>query len=347
METSWREEYSALTDYVREHTEIRVTPQSLRIPKALREEFYARIDTAVNKLADAFAGRRMEEAKETAARIEAVRRRIYAESSLKRYRLPASIENLIAAPAQAVSRPLFELLMDSLQNGRNMEETEDRAGQLLTPFLKDLLRCAYEAWAYLTIIEAWQPVRFYGIVTTDFSRLTVSEADEVIMGYQFSSPDKRLPETVFETADGQTVAVKSETGLELDYYGEKVSREKGYSSGGNTVNEMSHRVLLAYRFPSPHEVQLIADAERNFVRPTNLTCSFLLPSEMENEYLFSSFVRHIRTVRSLKPVQLLSFDQNGAFPESLISDSRIPAWERTVVAYDSEQLKQIAAKLFL
>ena len=165
------------------------------------------------------------------------------------------------------------------------------------------------------------------------------------MGYQFSSPDKRLPETVFETADGTTIAVKTETGLELDYYGEKVSREKGYSSGGNTVNEMSHRVLLAYRFPGPQAVSLIADAERTFVRPTDLTCTFLLPSEMENEYLFSSFVRHIRTVRSLKPVQLLTFDQSGAFPEGLIGDSQIPRWERTAVGYDSEQLKQIASKI--
>ncbi len=346
METSWREEFNGLTAYVREHGDIRITPQSLRIPKHLRESFYARVDASVDALASALADSRLREARETAERIEEVRRRIYAASNLRRYRLPTSVENLIANPEQAVSGPLFEQVMDALQKGLSFEETEDRAAQLLVPFLKDLQRCAYEAWVYLSLIEAWHPVRFYGIVTRDFRELTVSETDEVIMGYQFSSPDKRLPETVFETADGQTVAVKHETGLELDYYGEKVTREKGYSSGGNTVNEMSHRVLLAYRFPNPGALGLTADAERNFVRPTDLTVSILLPSEMENEYLFSSFVRHIRTVRSLRPVQLVTFDGSGAFPRELAAAPQIPRWERTAVGYDSEQLCQIAGKLF-
>ena len=345
MKTSWQEEYAALTEYVRQMPEIRMTPQSLRIPKAEREAFYARVDTVIQKLAEALAGRRMTELNDLASQIEAVRQKIYANSNLKRYRLPVSLENLIAEPKEAISRPLFDLVLDTLQNGRNPETMEDRAGQLIAPFLKDLQRCAYEIWAYLSVIEAWKPVRFYGIVTTDFRKLIVTSADEVTVGYQRDSQDKRLPEAVFETVDGRTIAVKMETGLELDYYGEKVSRDKGYSSGGNTVNEVAHRVLLAYQFPNPQEVGLLADAEENYVRPTGLTCTFLLPSEMENEYLFSSFVRHMRIVRSLKPVQLLSFDDTGMFPAEWAADPRVPKWERTTVRNDSEQLKQIASKL--
>ena len=337
----------ALTAFVRENPEIRITPQSMRIPKPMRETFYALIGEVTKRLAADIAGERLKEAEVLAEHIEAVRNQIYAGSNLKYYRLPASVENLIADPKQAAAKPLFELIMDSLQHGFSPEETADRAEQLLYPFLKDLQRGAYETWAYLSVIASWQPSRFYGIVTTDFSRLIVTETDEVTMGHQPSSPDKRLPETVFETAGGRTVAVKCEVGLELDYYGEKVSREKGYSSGGNTVDELAHRVLLAYLFPNPQETGLIADAEKNFVRPTNLTCSFLMPSEMESEYLFSSFVRHIRMVRSLHPVQVLSFDLNGSFPTALADDPNVPKWERTAVGYDPEKLKQIATKLFI
>ena len=344
-ESAWREASAGLTEYVRQNPEIRITPQSMRIPKPLREAFYGHIDAVTKALAANLAGVRLEEIRRLAQRIEEVRQQLYAGSSLKRYRLPASVENLITDPERAVSAPLFELVMDSLQHHLEPEETEDRAEQLLRPFLKDLQRGAYEAWAYLNIVAAWKPVRFYGIVTSDFSRLTAAETDEVIMGHQMSSPDKRLPETVFETADGRTLAVKCEVGLELDYYGEKVSREKGYSSGGDTTDELSHRVLLVYRFPSPQEVALTADAEKAFVRPTELTCSFLLPSEMENEYLFSSFVRHIRTVRSLRPVQVLSFDDSGAFPSAYAEDPRVPKWERVTVGYDTEQLRKIASKL--
>ncbi len=344
MNTSWLEEYSALTEYVSQKPDIKISPNSLRIPKAERETFYARIDDVIQKLSAELAGGHLVELKTLIDRIQIVRQQIYTGSNLKLYKLPTSLENLIADSEQEISRPLFELVLDTLQNKRSPEDMEDRAAQLIFPFLKDLQRSAYEIWAYLSIIEAWKPVRFYGIVT-DFKTLVVSDTDEVIVGNQPSSPDKRLPEALFETADGQTIAVKMETGLELDYYGEKVSREKGYSSGGNTVNELAHRVLLVYRFPSPQEVGFIADAAENYVRPTNLTCTFLLPSEMENEYLFSSFVRHIRMVRSLRPVQLLSFDANGHFPAEWANDPRVPKWERTITAYDLEQLKQVASRL--
>ena len=342
---SWSEVFAALKAFASSHDDIRVTPQSLRIPKLYRDEFYALVDKAALSLAGELAGERLAEITSLAEKLAEVRGRICSGSNLRAYRLPASLENLIVSPEKAVSQPLFSLMLDALQNSLSPAEVQDRAAQLILPAINDLQRCAYEAWAYLGILEAWQPVRFYGIVTTDFSKLTVTETDEVTMGYQYTSPDKRLPETVFVTADGRTIAVKTEVGLELDYYGEKVSRDKGYSSGGNTVDELAHRVLLAYRFPSPQELGIIADAERNFVRPTDLMCSFVLPREMENKYLFSSFVRHLRMVRSLRPVQILSFDKRGSFPDGAEQDPLVPKWERTAVGYDEGMLREIASKL--
>ena len=342
---SWSEAFAALKTFTASHDDIRVKPQSLRIPKTYREEFYALTDNAALALSGDLAGERLAEIASLAEMLAEVRGRICSCSNLRAYRLPASLENLIVSPEKAVSQPLFSLMLDALQNSLSREEVQDRAAQLISPAINDLQRCAYEAWAYLGILEAWKPVRFYGIVTADFAKLTVTETDEVTMGYQYTSPDKRLPETVFETADGKTIAVKTEVGLELDYYGEKVSRDRGYSSGGNTVDELAHRVLLAYRFPSPQELGLIADAEKNFVRPADLMCSFLLPREMENEYLFSSFVRHLRMVRSLRPGQILRFDQRGSFPDGADHAPLIPKWERTAVGYDEGLLREIASKL--
>lgn len=342
----WREAYASLTAYARGSETIRLSPTSLRIPKAERERFYALVDGTVSELVSGLAGERLGETVTLAGEIDALRQRIYTAGNLRAWRLPASIENLIRSPERAASGPLFDLVLDALQNGRSCEELEDRAGQILLPYLRDLQRCTYETWAYLSIVEAWHPVRFYGAVTADFRTLTVTETDEVTMGYQQSSPDRRMPEAVFETAARQTLAIKTETGLELDYYGEKVSREKGYSSGGNTVDELAHRVLLVYRFPDPQSVGFLADAEKGFVRPTDLTCTFLLPGEMGNEYLYSSVLRHLSTVRSLRPVQVLTFDQNGDFPSVAGPGLTLPRWERTVVGYSRDRLNTIADKLF-
>ena len=343
----WREEYEALQAFVQAHETIRVTPTSLRIPKELREEFYARIDCIEISLAEQILGERLKSTEALAQKLAAVRNDIVENSNLRAYRLPATLENLIRQPAQAAARPILGLVLDALQTGLAPAELEDRASQLLFPFLQDMSRAAYETWAYLTILRAWKPKTFYGIVTQDTIRLTFSETDQVILGYQVTHPERRLPDQIFETQDGRVLAVKLEVGLELDYYGEKVSREKGYSANGNTADEIAHRVLLAYEFPSVQSVDALADGGKSFVRPVGLMCTFLLPREMENEYLASTFAQHLRSVRSLRPVQLLTFDETGAFPTALAEDRTIPKFERTAVAYDSQKLENIASKLYL
>lgn len=342
---AWIKEYSVLREFIAANEGIKITPTSMRIPRELRAEFYARIDSVELSLAEELAGERLEEAKILAEKLGQLRDRIVENSNLRAYRLPATVENLIRNPYAAAARPILSVVMDALQTGFEPDEIENRSAQLIFPFIKDVSRSAYELWCYLTILDSWQPKTFYGIATFDAVNFVISETDEVIVGSQVSHVERRLPETVVVTADGRTIALKTEVGMELYYYGRKHTKESGYSSNGNTVDEVAHRALLAYEFPAVDKVDVLADAAKHFVRPASLLCTFLMPYEMENNYQVSSFVERLRTVRSLKPVQVLTFDENGSFPDGMTEDEKVPKLERTVVGYDSQKLQEIAAKI--
>lgn len=342
---AWIKEYEALRGYIASNEAIKITSTSMRIPRELREEFYSRIDRVELSLAKELAGARLEEARELAEKLGTVRDRIVENSNLRAYRLPATVENLIKNPYAAAARPILSVVMDALQTGLEPEEIESRSAQLIFPFIKDVSRSAYELWCYLGIIDSWQPRTFYGIATADAVNFVITETDEAVVGSQFSHVERRLPETVVVTADGRTLALKTEVGMELYYYGRKHTKNSGYSSNGNTVDEVAHRALLAYEFQSPDKVDVLADAAKHFVRPASLICTFLMPYEMENNYQVSSFVERLRTVRSLRPVQVLTLDEAGQFPEGMTEDEKVPKLERTVVGYDSQKLHEIAAKI--
>lgn len=341
----WVQEYEALKAFIASHEDIRITASSMRIPKALREEFYAGIDRVDLALAKELAAGELEEARILADNLRSVRDRIVENSNLRAYRLPATIENLIDNPYSAAARPILPIIMDALQNALSDDEIMSRSAQQIFPFLTDIKRSSYELWCYLSILEHWQPRTFYGLATNDAVNFVLAETDEVILGSQHSHPERRLAETVVRTEDGRILALKTEVGMELYYYGRKHTKDSGYSSNGNTVDEVAHRAMLVYEFPSLEQVDVLADAARHFVRPANLLCTFLMPHEMENTYQVSSFVQRLQTVRSLRPVQVLTLDDEGEFPQGMVDDPKVPKLERIIVGLDSQKLHEIAAKL--
>lgn len=344
-EQNWREGFVKFREFLAGHPEIRITKTSLTIPKERREEFYARLEEISRSLAGSLLGDRAVEGAEMAARCRAVREELVTRTGLEEFRLPSALENLIASPFSAFARPIFGLMMDGIQQGLSEEEIEERAARALPPFADDLLRNAYEAWAYYGIIAALKPIRFYGIQSPDTVQVNVVETGAVQVGYQVTSPERRLPEAVLETADGRFFAMKSESAGEIAFYGTKIQRKQDFSSGGNTTDVLTHRVLLLYCLEKRQDAGLLANREKLYIRPADLICEYLLPGEMSGIYPASCFAERMRTIRSRRPVQVLTLDDRGEFPEEIRKDPKLPKWERVVVGYDREKLAEIAGKL--
>lgn len=341
----WAEGYSKLRTFVSERADIRMTEKSLSIPRIHREEFYRRIDEIGVSLAREVLGKQTEEAVRLASMCEQVRSDLVRQSNLKAFRLSASLENLIADPQTALAKPILGLILDGLQQRLCKEELESRAAQAMVPYARDLMRNAYEAWCYYGIVKMLKPVRFYGIYSADTVEVVPVETDEIRVGWQVTSSERRMPEAVFETEDGRTFAMKSEVGMEVSYYGMRITKKQDFSSGGNTMDQIAHRSLLLYQLEDKDSVGLLADRGKLYIRPTDLTCEVLLPDEMEKPYLASQFVQRINMVRSKRPVQVLTLDERGEFPAGMLNDPGVAPIERHVIGYESGRLEKIAELL--
>lgn len=338
---NWIEAYEELQDYVDTHSELVVTAQSLTIPQNLRNEFYDLVLRVQLALAAKISGNRAEGVLEAARQCALVRDGLTQMSGLKEFRLASILENLITDPEATLAKPAFGIVLDGLQQGLAPETIEAQAANVLIPFCEALFRNAYEAWAYYGIVAGLEPIKFYGVYSPDTVQVYAVPTDTITVGAQINSPERRMPEAVFETQDGRVFAMKSEVAGELDFYGVKITRRRDFSSGGNTTDYIAHRVLLLYEIDSVENVPLIADRDNLTLLPSDLMCEFLLPGEMEQPSFVSIFAKRINTVRSRRPVQVLTFDEKGKFPDGLQEDNTIPAIERRIIGLDKSKLQEI------
>lgn len=173
------------------------------------------------------------------------------------------------------------------------------------------------------MVARLRPRTFYAVFSPDLKSVKAVRSDRIEVATQTSSPTLRLPEAVFETADGRVFAMKSEAAHELDFYGFKNKRRRDNSAGGATANLLTHRVLLLWRLPSVDDVDFVADRDRMRLMPTDLSCEVLAPDEMSVPAYVSAFVERINAVRSRRPVQVIATDARGDFPLGMLDDPTV------------------------
>lgn len=343
--THWKEALAELETFTAEHLDIVATTQSLVVPESLRATFYHLVAQAQNMLCAEVLGTSAEETIIAARRCARVKRRLVEMSDLIDFRLASALETLISDPQAALAKPLFGMVLDVVQGRSSVNQLLSDAQLVLPEHSKTLFRNAYEAWAYYGVVAALQPVRFFEVYSPDTVKTQAVSTGRVIVGSQITSPERRIPEAVFEAADGRFFAMKSEVARELDYYGSKITRRRDYSSGGNTADQIAHRVLLLYQIPNAEHVPIIADRDKQMVLACDLMCEVLSAQEIEQPSYVSQFVNRIATVRSQHPVQVLCFDDSGTFDPEMLEDERIPDIDRRTLGFSEEVLVDIAGLL--
>lgn len=342
---TWIEAFDALEEYVSEHLDIQVTSQSLAIPEPLRAVFYQKLSRTQALLGREVLGDSSAALFEVASLCGSVKRHLVETSDLVDFRLASAVEALVADPHEALVKPLFGLILDVLQKRSTRENLPAIARPALLEHSRQLFRNAYEAWAYYGIVAALRPTRFYEVFSPDTLKAYAISSGHITVGSQITSPERRIPEAVFETADGQLFAMKSEVARELDFYGTKITRRRDFSAGGNTIDLIAHRVLLLYRIPDINSIPIIADRDTQLILRSDLMCEVLYPQEMEQPSYVSRFVDRINTMRSKLPVQVICFDDTGRFPEGMLEDERVQAIEQRIVGFSEESLRDIAGLL--
>jgi len=344
-EHDWRSGFERLKAYVESNKDIVMTRQSLTIPETKREPLFRMVEETQKALALCWLGDEFRQGKELAGMCAQMKGRLTKGTNLKEFRLASALENFIRDPEMTMAKPAFGIVLDGLQQDLSREEIESRCARQIIPFCRDLFRNGYEAWLYYGIVACLRPIHFYSVYSPDTVELQAVDTESITVGDQITSPERRIPEAVFVTEDNRIFAMKSEAARELDYYGVKIVRRRDFSAGGNTVDQIAHRVLLLYRIESLEKVPLLADRDRLYLLPSDLMCEFLMPEEMEQPYQVSLFVDRIGTVRSRRPVQVLTWDEKGQFPDKMTEDTTAAPIERRIIRQDERKLKEIAALL--
>lgn len=341
----WRESVDALKAFIAAHSDIRCTEQSLSVPEALRDKFYELVFQAQVGLTTDCVGDRFDDLKEIAQKCAEVRESLLSMSGLEEFRLTSTLENFLADPVATLAKPSFDIVLDAIQTDASSEEIEKKAQEKLPVFCNMIFRNAYESWAYYGIIAALKPKKFYAMLSPNTIDVHAVESPSITIGSQITSPERRIPEAVFETEEGSIFAMKSEVARELDFYGTKITRRRDFSAGGNTVDQNGHRVLLLYKLEALDKIGLIADRDEQYIRASDLMCEVLQAEEMAQVSYAVSFFDRIDAVRSKRPVQVLVMDDSAQFPNDILTKGPLPSFERRVVGKDEEELTKIALLL--
>lgn len=339
---SWSDAYRRLQDYAAAHEGIRVAPKSLAVPPEARPRFYELVERVQLGLTEEVLGSEAGRVCEAARRCSAMRERVLNMSGLSAFHLAPTLESLMADAETTLAKPTFSLVLDAVGRGSSPEELEGAARVALPPFCSSLFRNAYEAWAYLGVVAALEPKRFYAAVSSDTEEVHAVRTDEVWAASQITSPERRMPEAVFETSDGRVYAMKNEAARELDYYGVRIERRRDSSAGGNTAGLLGHRVLLLYRLASVDDVAVTVDRQKRVQTPIDLMCEVLEPCDMSYPAYVSAFVERINAARSRRPVQVITFDESGTFAPGLLDDETVAPVRRVTVGFDEGKLADIA-----
>ena len=228
---SWRDDYRKLREFAAATEGIRLAPRSLTVPSEARGEFFGLVEQVQLVLARDVLGDEAKRVREAASRCADVRKRMLASSGLGAFHLAPTLESLLADADKTLAKPAFALVLDAVQSGLDEGALEEAAKSALPPFAASMFRNAYEAWAYFGVVEALGPAKFYAVSSPDTEEVHAVPAEEVWASSQATSPERRIPEAVFETKDGRVFAMKNEAARELDYYGVKIERRRDSSAG--------------------------------------------------------------------------------------------------------------------
>lgn len=345
MAVSWGATVAALRQWAAETEGVSVSRDALSVTRPVHGAFYARVDEAAELLAATVLGERLDQAKRLAAELSAVRGDVERASGLRRFGLPARLESFAADPVAALAEPLSPIVLDAVSGRRALCEVDGAAREEGRRSAEVLLRSAYEAWAYLGVVAALGPVRFWAVASEDGRGLRPLPTEEVRMGWQVPSRELRHPEAVFQTADGRTFAMKCEAAREIDYYSALTPPARDTSAGGSTENLVGHRVLLLYRLDGPEAVRPLVDRKARTQVPVDVACTVLASREMATPGFLGAFIGRARILRMRGPVQVLAFDEGAAFPAAMAADADAPAVQVSAVGLDRAALARVAGRV--
>lgn len=259
-----------LLNFIAENDRVRIRRDLVSVPSDLRPAFYSKLDALLEELVDKQCRDLLPEAQALGSRYQETASSLITKSNLQQIDLPHTLAAYLDNPKKAIATSMYPLVFDFLQGHLDRDGLVHTAHKSMQQHAETLFRCGYEFWVFFCMLNLLRPQGFFSV---DFGAdLEPVIQDSIVFepGRQSPFPERRIPDTVVATGEGEYYALKFESVSEIAYYDVPITRRRDNTLGGHSQQIIGQRAMLVYRIASAEDIPTIANRDERAVSPPDI-----------------------------------------------------------------------------
>jgi hypothetical protein len=258
---NWKQEYSALKDYIVNHAEMVINQTEISIPQNLRDEFYRRFDDLRRFVVDTHSSSLTVDVNLLSENYRKIEQEVVELLKLDEIAMPMDLLAFVRSPKDGLMRILYNRTFDLLQGKISIEAYEEQSGVELQSVAAELFRLGYEQWAGLVMIKLLEPDEAFFVDLDEDYKPCLAGLKTIAFGRQAHHPTLRIPEFVLHSRKlNKYVAVKMVLAREIETYVaafKPAVRPK--KKTGDTSFALDSRAMLLSFMSTKEDIPIIAD----------------------------------------------------------------------------------------
>jgi len=258
---NWKQEYSALRDYIANNPEIIINQTEISVPQTLRDEFYRRFDDLRKAVVEDHSSSLAVDYNSLSENYLEIEKELMDLLELEGIQMPVDLFSFVHNPNEGLMRILYSRTFDLLQGKMTLEAYENQAGIDLAAVAAELFRLGYEQWAALVLIKLLDPDRAFLVDLDEDYKPFLAELKTIAFGRQAHHPTMRIPEFVLYSRKlNRYVAVKMMPAREIETFVVPFKPAvRPRKKTGDTSFALDSRAMLLSFMSGPEDIPVIAD----------------------------------------------------------------------------------------
>jgi hypothetical protein len=161
MSELWMNAYSDIKEYVQKNPAVEISRSVVVVPDEARPGFYQRFDNIRRGFVEQRFGGQLQKARQLGEAVAQAEAALLSGSALKSIHMDQLLRWFLTDPADGLSRRLFDVTFELVQEQITPEQYADRAGRLTAPLVPEYLRQGYVRWAGLNLMRMLSPSAYF------------------------------------------------------------------------------------------------------------------------------------------------------------------------------------------
>lgn len=167
MTSKWITEYSKLADFISKHPEIKISPEIIRIPGNVKDQFYSQFDTVRKALVHHTVDRDFSDTNHLIKQYNKAADKVVQNLGLTEITGEKALLRFLADMNNWMERELFDPLFNALKGIITVSQLEKTAGAIVTTTIPEMHKKAYGNWIALSLINLLDADEIYGFNLPD------------------------------------------------------------------------------------------------------------------------------------------------------------------------------------